>query len=72
MVNSQKDRVSIPFLLNPAHYVNVKPLEELLNEHNRAKFTEYNWGEFFANRKQSSFKKLNVENVQISHFRITE
>ncbi|KAJ8441936.1 hypothetical protein Cgig2_020081 [Carnegiea gigantea] len=72
MVNSQKDRLSIPFFFNPAHYVNLKPLEELLNEHNRAKFREYNWGEFFAIRKQSNFKKLNVENIQISHFRITE
>lgn len=72
MVNSQKDRLSIPFFFNPAHYVNVKPLEELLNGHNRAKFREYNWGEFFANRKQSNFKKLNVENIQISHFKITE
>ncbi|GAB4853952.1 hypothetical protein Ancab_040609 [Ancistrocladus abbreviatus] len=69
MVNSEKDRFSIPFFFNPAHYVMVKPLEEMVNEQNPAKYHEYNWGNFFATRKTSNFKKLDVENIQISHFR---
>ncbi|GAB2211143.1 hypothetical protein Droror1_Dr00016435 [Drosera rotundifolia] len=70
MVNSQRDRFSIPFFFNPAHYVVVKPLPELVHERNPAKYKGYNWGEFFATRKGSNFKKLEVENVQISHFKL--
>ncbi|KAL9254900.1 DMR6-LIKE OXYGENASE 2-like protein [Drosera capensis] len=66
MVNSERDRFSIPLKFNPAHYVVVK----LLPEQNPAKYKGYNWGEFFAARKGSNFKKLAVENVQISHFRL--
>ena len=48
----------------------VKPLEELVNEQDRAKYREFNWGKFVANRNRSDFKKQDVENIQISHFRI--
>ncbi|CAO2815142.1 unnamed protein product [Amaranthus hypochondriacus] len=69
VVNEEKDRLSIPFFLNAAHYVNVKPLEELVDEQNVAKYNEFNWGEFFMTRKNSNFKKLQVDNIQISHFK---
>ncbi|KAK9676370.1 hypothetical protein RND81_11G072800 [Saponaria officinalis] len=72
MVNSNKDRLSIPYFFNPAHYVMVKPLQGLISDRNPAKYREYNWGEFFATRKKSNFKKLHVENIQISHFKITD
>ncbi|KAJ0077058.1 hypothetical protein Patl1_36236 [Pistacia atlantica] len=72
MVNSERERFSIPYVLNPAHYTNVKPLDELINELNPAKYRAYNWGKFFATRKLSNFKKLNVENIQIAHFKIQE
>lgn len=72
MVNSEKERFSIPFFLNPAHYTLVKPLEELVNEQNPPKFRPYTWGEFITHRKLTNFKKLNVENIQIYHFRIKE
>ncbi|KAJ4781180.1 2-oxoglutarate (2OG) and Fe(II)-dependent oxygenase superfamily protein [Rhynchospora pubera] len=68
-VNSAKDRLSIPFFFNPASYTNVKPLEELVDETNPAKYVEYNWGEFFKTRKDSNYKKLEVENIQITHFK---
>ncbi|CAK9186915.1 unnamed protein product [Ilex paraguariensis] len=71
-VNCKKDRISIPFFFNPAHYTNVKPLEELTDDQNLAKYKPYNWGRFFATRKRSNFQKLNVENIQISHFRLLE
>ena len=71
-VNSNKERFSIPFFFNPAHYTNVKPLEELVNEENPAKYHEYNWGEFFTARRKSNYKKLEVENLQIYHFRKTQ
>ncbi|KAA8538990.1 hypothetical protein F0562_025682 [Nyssa sinensis] len=72
MVNSEKERFSIPFFFNPAHYVMVEPIEELTNEQNPAKYKAYNWGKFSATRKQSNFKKLNVENIQAHHFKIAE
>ncbi|XP_050259570.1 protein DMR6-LIKE OXYGENASE 1-like isoform X9 [Quercus robur] len=70
VVNSTKARLSIPFFFFPAHYTMVKPLEELVNEQDRAKYREFNWGKFVANRNRSDFKKQDVENIQISHFRI--
>ncbi|BBH09509.1 2-oxoglutarate and Fe(II)-dependent oxygenase superfamily protein [Prunus dulcis] len=69
MVNSEKERFSIPFFLNPAHYTQVKPLEELIDERNPAKYKPYSWGKFITHRKLSNFKKLNTENIQIYHFR---
>lgn len=71
--NSKRQRFSTPFFFNPAHYVTVKPLEELVDaEKSPAKYKEYNWGEFFKTRKLSDFKKLEVENIQVTHFRKTE
>ncbi|KAJ0077059.1 hypothetical protein Patl1_36237 [Pistacia atlantica] len=72
MVNSERERFSIPYFLNPAHYTIVKPLDELTNELNPAKYRAYNWGKFFTTRKLSNFKKLSVENIQISHFKMQE
>nr|XP_043624036.1 protein DMR6-LIKE OXYGENASE 2-like [Erigeron canadensis] len=68
-VNSTRERSSIPFFVNPSHYTLVEPLVELTNEQNPAKYKAYNWGKFFATRKRSNFKKLDVENIQIYHFK---
>ncbi|KAJ8450828.1 hypothetical protein Cgig2_032453 [Carnegiea gigantea] len=70
-VNSEKERFSIPFFFSP-HYVMVKPLEELVDEQKPAKYKEYNWGIFYATKRMSNLKKLHVENLQISHFKISE
>ncbi|KAL5562503.1 hypothetical protein UlMin_032250 [Ulmus minor] len=72
IVKSEKERFSIPFFLGPAHHTMVKPLEELTNEQNPAKYRAYNWGKFFVTRKGSNFRKLDVENIQIYHFRVSE
>ena len=71
-VNTEKGRLSIPFFFNPSHYVTVKPLNELIDKHNPAKYREYNYGKFYTTRRLSDFKKLNVENVQVAHFKIVE
>ncbi|XP_002519156.2 jasmonate-induced oxygenase 3 [Ricinus communis] len=71
-VNSERERFSIPFFFNPAHYTMVKPLEEILDEQNPAKYKPYSWGKFLVTRKRSNFKKLDAENVQIYHFRVSE
>ncbi|CAK9179732.1 unnamed protein product [Ilex paraguariensis] len=72
LVNFEKDRISIPLFFNPAHYTIVEPLEELTDDQNLAKYKPYNWGKFFATQKRSNFQKLDVENIQISHFRLSE
>ncbi|CAH9125834.1 unnamed protein product [Cuscuta epithymum] len=74
-VNPERERYSIPFFLNPAHYTSVEPLDELVNafdDKNPAKYKAYNWGKFYTTRKTSNFKKLGVENIQIYHFKIDQ
>lgn len=68
-VNVEKERFSIPFFFNPAGHTMVEPLEEVVSDESPARYNPYNWGEFFSTRKNSNFKKLDVENVQITHFR---
>ncbi|KAK6136845.1 hypothetical protein DH2020_029400 [Rehmannia glutinosa] len=68
-VNSEKERFSIPFFFNPAFYTMVEPLEELVNEQNPSKYKPYSWGKFLSTRKLSNYKKLDVENIQIHHFK---
>ncbi|OIT33606.1 PREDICTED: protein DMR6-LIKE OXYGENASE 2-like [Nicotiana attenuata] len=70
VASSKKERFSIPFFFNPSHYVMVEPLEELTSEESPVKYKAYNWGKFNTTRNLSNFKKLNVENIQIYHFRI--
>ncbi|KAK4378396.1 hypothetical protein RND71_000258 [Anisodus tanguticus] len=43
VVNSERERFSIPFFLNPSHYTWIEPLEELVNEKKPAKYKAYNW-----------------------------
>ncbi|KAF3973513.1 hypothetical protein CMV_003066 [Castanea mollissima] len=52
MVNSERERFSLPFFFNPAHYTMVKPLEELTDEQNPAKYRAYNWGKFITTKKR--------------------
>ncbi|XP_028776055.1 flavonol synthase/flavanone 3-hydroxylase [Neltuma alba] len=72
VVNGEKERISIPFFFFPAPNVMVKPLEELVNEQNPARYREYKWGKFYANRIYGDFKKREVENLQIYHFKISD
>ncbi|RDX64747.1 putative 2-oxoglutarate-dependent dioxygenase [Mucuna pruriens] len=70
VVNSQKERFSIPFFLFPAQDTEVKPLEELINEQNPSKFRPYKWGKFLVHRLDSNFKKQNEDNIQIYDYKI--
>lgn len=70
MVNSERERFSIPFFFNPSHSATIAPIKEVTSEQNPERYKAYNWGKFHTTRNLSNFKKLNVENIQISHFRI--
>ncbi|XP_039140568.1 flavanone 3-dioxygenase 2-like [Dioscorea cayenensis subsp. rotundata] len=70
-VNSEKARLSIPFFFLPTFSTNVKPLEELVTDENPAKYEEYNWRDYYSSRLGSNFKKMDKENLQISHFKKT-
>ncbi|KAA0031270.1 protein DMR6-LIKE OXYGENASE 2-like [Cucumis melo var. makuwa] len=70
-VNSKRDRYSIAFFFYPSHSTIVEPLEELIGPQNPPKYKPYSFGKFLASRKRSNFKKLNVDNIQISDFKIT-
>jgi isopenicillin N synthase-like dioxygenase len=70
MVNSEKERFSIPFFFFPAHYTEVKPLEELINDENPSKYRPYNWGKYLVEKKSNNFQKQNVEDIQIYRFKI--
>ncbi|KAK9129644.1 hypothetical protein Sjap_010131 [Stephania japonica] len=70
VVNSERERFSIPFFFTPRFDVMVKPAEELIGEHSHAKYKEYSWGDFFMSRTDSNYKKLGVANRQISDFEI--
>ncbi|KAG6761452.1 hypothetical protein POTOM_034673 [Populus tomentosa] len=72
VVNSQRERFSIPFFFFPSQNVDIKPLDELINEQNLAKYKEFNWGKFFAGRNRSDYKKREVKNIQIDHFKVPE
>ncbi|ESQ47997.1 hypothetical protein EUTSA_v10021028mg [Eutrema salsugineum] len=69
VVNTSKERFSIPFFFFPSHEANIEPLEELTSEENPPCYKKYNWGKFFVSRNRSDFKKLQVENIQIDHFK---
>ncbi|KAL8143554.1 hypothetical protein V2J09_016586 [Rumex salicifolius] len=68
--NGDKERLSIPFFFDPSHYVEVKPLKELVNEDNPPKYKGYKYGKFYSSRRLSDFKKLNCDNIQIHHFKV--
>ncbi|KAI9124054.1 hypothetical protein K1719_005354 [Acacia pycnantha] len=72
VVNSEKGRYSFPFFFFPAPHVVVKPSEELVNEKNPARYREYNWGKYYANRIYGDFKKREVDNLQVHHFTIQD
>jgi isopenicillin N synthase-like dioxygenase len=70
IVSTEKERFSIPFFLFPGYDAEVKPFEELINEQNPSKYRPYKWGKFLVHRKDSNIKKLDVENLQIYHYKL--
>ncbi|MED6123734.1 hypothetical protein PIB30_052169 [Stylosanthes scabra] len=50
IVNSERERFSIPYFMFPAHDTEVKPLEELIDEHNPPKYRPYISGKFLLKK----------------------
>lgn len=57
VVNSEKDRYSIPIFFHPSHDVVMKPVDELVNEQNPAKYPEYKAGKWLNLRMYNNYKK---------------
>ena len=57
MVNPEKDRYSIPIFFYPSHDVVMKPVDELVNEQNPAKYFEYKAGKWLNLRMYNNYKK---------------
>ncbi|KAL4180345.1 hypothetical protein AMTRI_Chr13g91630 [Amborella trichopoda] len=72
VVNSKRERFSMPFFYNPSAYEFIEPLEELVSEENPPNYLPYNWGHCYITRKLSNFKKRITENIQIQHFRVSK
>lgn len=69
VVNSAKERFSIPFFFCPAHYTMVKPLDGIVSENNPSKYEEFEYGKYYKMRMDSSFQKQKTENVNVGQFR---
>ncbi|XP_006856246.2 probable 2-oxoglutarate-dependent dioxygenase At5g05600 [Amborella trichopoda] len=72
VVNSKRERFSMPFFYIPSACEFIEPLEEKMSEKNPPNYLPYNWGHFYISRKLSNFKKRNTENLQIQHFRASK
>ncbi|XLS74498.1 hypothetical protein HN51_031363, partial [Arachis hypogaea] len=70
IVNSEKERFSIPYFFFPAHDTEVEPLEELINEKSPSKYRPYKSGKFLLSRMNSNFKKQTDENLQIHYYKL--
>ncbi|TVU46144.1 hypothetical protein EJB05_05662, partial [Eragrostis curvula] len=68
-VNSETERFSIPYFFNPGMDTLIEPLQEMVTDDNPSRYNGFSWGEFFSTRRKSNFRKLSVENIQITHFR---
>ncbi|KAI5058116.1 hypothetical protein GOP47_0026286 [Adiantum capillus-veneris] len=68
VVNKNVDRYSFPLFFSPAHWVNVSPIPQLTDEQCPPKYRPFNWGKYVKRRRDSNFKHLGVENLQISDF----
>ncbi|CAL4934755.1 unnamed protein product [Urochloa decumbens] len=68
-VNSARERFSMPYFFNPAADAVVEPLGELVGEDEPPRYSAYSWGEFFSTKLSGNYKKLDVENLQIEHFK---
>ncbi|XP_074267346.1 protein LATERAL BRANCHING OXIDOREDUCTASE 1-like [Silene latifolia] len=69
ILNPEKSRLSIASSFGPGFYVNVKPLEELVDEGNPARYKEFNFGTFRASILKGNITKPNNPQ-KIVHFRL--
>ncbi|KAJ7524768.1 hypothetical protein O6H91_17G020300 [Diphasiastrum complanatum] len=70
VVNEHKRRFSVPLFINPSYSTKVFPIPELLDAQHPPKYREYMWGDCLQSLKNSNFKNMGAENLQISHLAI--
>ncbi|XP_010468275.1 PREDICTED: flavonol synthase/flavanone 3-hydroxylase-like [Camelina sativa] len=70
VVNTTRERYSIPFFLLPSHDVEVKPLEELVSPESPPRYKGYKWGKFYASRNRSNFQKLDIKTIQVDDLKV--
>lgn len=71
ITNSERDRYTAPFFMNPAYSLDYKPLECVVDADNPAKYSAINWGEFRSLRADGDYADYGEE-VQINHYLLQE
>jgi isopenicillin N synthase-like dioxygenase len=69
VVNSEKERYSIPIFFYPSHDVVMKPVDELVNEQNPARYSEYNAGKWLNFRMYNNYEKRGFY-MRVTDFKI--
>jgi isopenicillin N synthase-like dioxygenase len=72
VVNGSVDRYSFPFLLHPAHCVNVCPRREFVDADHPPRYRPISWASHIQSINDSNFKDLGVENRQIHDYAIAQ
>ena len=67
ITNTERDRYSVPFFLNPAYAASYAPLPSTVDEGHPARYRSINWGEFRRLRTAGDYADQGEE-VQISHY----
>ncbi|CAL4892637.1 unnamed protein product [Urochloa decumbens] len=57
LVNSEKERFSIPYFFNPSWSTVVEPLKEIVSKEDPSRYNGYKWGEFYSTRRKAILRK---------------
>ena len=67
--NTERDRYSVPFFLNPAYAAHYAPLPSTVDASHPPRYRPINWGEFRRLRTAGDYADQGEE-VQISHYAV--
>jgi len=70
ITNTENNRFSIPFFLNPEYRTDYAPLPTTISKSRPARYRRINWGEFRSRRASGDFADYGEE-VQIAQYRIS-
>jgi isopenicillin N synthase-like dioxygenase len=69
ITNTERDRYSVPFFLNPAYAAHYAPLPSTVDDTHPPRYRPINWGEFRRLRAAGDYADQGEE-VQISHYAV--